>query len=212
MFNESKEDLIQEILSNSGWKEVYPTNKENWISQLEYNLNDNVYILILETKNLKDLTYYLVNDYKYYFVSEYTNNYTQLYSEYDTIYRDMSNYDRMIRICNYLLPFFTKKPSDDIMYDIKECFIEIEDQLSVEPEIIWGYCNENEIGYFPSYRFSDSLALCLSYIHDSEEIDFDKIEEEFNLIKNRLESFDIHVKSRVSIINDYRRIIIKIKF
>jgi hypothetical protein len=220
MFNESKKYLISEILSKPGWKEINPPDRTHWISQLQYNLTDDVYIQVLDLGSFKnDLSYYLVKgqlpgtDMNNYYINSYTDNYTELFSKYTSTYRDMTNYDRMMRICKYLLPFITKEPSSDIIDDIKECFIEIEDILSVEPETIWGYCNEkNEIGYFPAYRFGDSLALCLFYIHHHNKIDFDRIEEEFNLIKNRLESFDIHVNSRVSIIKDDWRVIIKIKF
>jgi hypothetical protein len=210
--SKSKEDLIVEILSKPSWKKIDPPSTKQWLSQLEYKLTDDVTIQVLDLDGRGELPYYLIKDGVSHYISSYTNNYTQLYSEYDPIYRDMSNYDRMMKICNYLLRYFHNKPSDDLIEDIKDCFLEINDELSIPPEIVWGYCNSrDEYGYFPAFRFSDGLSLCLIYEH-YREIDFDKIEEEFNLIKDRLESLDIHVRSRVSIINDDWRIIIKIKF
>lgn len=36
---ESKFDKVQEILSNTGWKEINPPDHEHWLIQLEYNFN-----------------------------------------------------------------------------------------------------------------------------------------------------------------------------
>jgi hypothetical protein len=206
-------DQADEILSHRGWELIDPPSHNDWELELRYHIKDDIYIDILKFHKSKDLNYYLrKGKVNFHYIGSYDKNYTQLYSEYDTIYKDMSNYDRMMKICNYLLPYFYNKPSDDLIEDIKNCFLEINDELSISPEITWGYSdNRDEFGYFPAFRFSDSLALCLVYEH-YREIDFEKIEEEFNLIKDRLESFDIHVRSRVSIINDDWRIIIKIKF
>lgn len=205
---------VDEILSNRGWEIINPPSNNNWELELRYHIKDDIYIDILKFHKSKDLNYYLrKSKANFHYIGSYANNYTELYSKYNSIYLDMSNYDRMMKICNYLLPYFYKKPNDDLIEDIKDCFLEINDELSMSPDIFWGYSNnKDEFGYFPAFRFSDSLALCLVYEHN-REIDFEKIEEEFNLIKDRLELLDIHVRSRVSIINeDDWRIIIKIKF
>jgi hypothetical protein len=181
--------------------------------ELRYHIKDDIYIDILKFYKSKDLNYYLRRGKaNFYYIGSYDKNYIELYSEYQHMYSNLSKYDRMMKICNYLLPYFYNKPSGDLIEDIKDCFLEINDELSIPPEIVWGYSNSDEFGYFPAFSFSDSLSLCLIYEHN-REIDFEKIEEEFNLIKDRLELLDIHVRSRVSIINEADwRIIIKIKF
>lgn len=219
-FNESNlvTTHLDDILSHKGWELIDPPSHNNWELELRYHLKDDIYIDILKFYKSKDLNYYLrKGKNNFHYINSYTYNCgslqnTQLYSEYDTIYRNMSNYDRMMKICNYLLPYFYNRPNDDLIENIKECFLEINDELSISPNIVWGYCdNKDEYGFFPAFRFSDNLALCLIYEH-YRKVDFGRIEEEFNSIKDRLGLFDIHVRSRVSIINEDWRIIIKIKF
>lgn len=220
-FNESKtEELVTEILSKPGWVKIEPTRYEHWINELEYQLTDDVKITVLQfdpqmrrvLKDGKDIQYYLEKGDDFYIIGSYTNNYTQLFSEYEYPYRDLSNYERMMKTCNYLLPFFYRKPDDNLINSIRECFIEIEDYPSIEFELKWGYCDakNEEFGFFPAFRFSDKLALSLVYNLNGAKIeDIDDILESG---KERLISiYDIH-HSYIKVINDgWRRIIIRIE-
>jgi hypothetical protein len=217
-FNESKyntlNEIVNEVLSNPGWKQVEPAT-EHWNYQLEYKLNDKVKIILLNYDNTgNNMNYYLVSDdqtrlrcwsnnycylptlNEFNFVSSYNRNYTQLYSEYDTIYKNMSNYDRMMKICNYLLPYYERGPDNDTIEDIRECFIEIEDIFNGYSKMIWGYKNQNEeFGFFPAFKFSDRLGLFFEYHYELTDQIIDLFEEG----KRKLEYFDIH-KSRVDLI------------
>lgn len=145
LFNESKnskEFYIQEILSNRDWKKVEPPDSDNWLVQLEYQLTDSVKIVVLNLNHISgsssDLPYYMMKKGHFNYISSYSDNYTQLFSEYDTIYNNMSNYERMMRICNYLLPFYEKEPDDNLKENIRDCFISIEDESGIEVDINWG--------------------------------------------------------------------------
>lgn len=217
LFNESKrskQDSILEILSKPGWKKIEPKN-EYWLTQLDYQLTDNVKIMVLDLDNSsKELSYYLVKDGTYQYVSSYSNNYTLLFSEHDTIYRNMSNYDRMMKICNYLLPFFNRKPNDDLIEDIRYCFIEIEDKLGIEPELKWGYCDtkNEEFGFFPAFRFTDMLCLSIIYNHYGHK-NYDDVAEEIEDGINRVIGlYDINRTYIKVIDDDSYRIIISIEF
>lgn len=215
LFNESKiskQDSILEILSKPGWKKIEP-KYEHWLTQLDYQLTDNVKIMVLELDSSNKLTYYLVKDGVIHYVSSYSDNYTQLFSEYDTIYRDMSNYERMMKICNYLLPFFNRKPNDDLIEDIRQCFIEIEDKLGIEPELNWGYCDtkNEEFGFFPAFRFIDKLCLSIIYNHYGKN-HYDVTEEIEDGIDRVVGLYDIN-RTYIKVINDDSyRIIIRIEF
>lgn len=114
LFNESKkEESITEILFKPGWVKIEPTRYEHWINELEYQLTDDVKIKVLKLKDGKDLPYYLYDNHHLFHIGSYTSNYTQLFSEYEYPYRGLSNYERMMKICNYLLPFFYRKPDDN---------------------------------------------------------------------------------------------------
>lgn len=212
-FNESKtEESITEILFKPGWVKIEPTRYEHWINELEYQLTDDVKIKVLQLKDGKDLPYYLEKD-GYYNIGSYTSNYTQLFSEYEYPYRDLSNYERMMKICNYLLPFFYRKPDDNLINSIRECFIEIEDYPSILFELKWGYCDakNEEFGFFPAFRFSDKLCLSFIYNHYSE-IQYDDILELIEEGVDRVvDIYDIH-RIYIKVINDDWRIIIKIEF
>lgn len=117
-----------------------------------------------------------------------------------------------MKICNYLLPFFYRKPDDNLINSIRECFIEIEDYPSIEFELKCSYCDakNEEFGFFPAFSFSDKLALSLVYnLNDTKIEDIDDILESG---KERLISiYDIH-HSYIKVINDDWRIIIRIEF
>ena len=203
---------VDEILSHDGWEIVSDKKHEHWDLELRYKLSNKVSIQIVKLEGYENLNYYLETESSFNFVSTYGANCTSLYSEHVSPYRDLSEYDRMMKICKYLLPFYEKEPSDEFKDNIRECFIEIEDELS-KPEIDWGYSdNKNsDFGYFPAYRFTDRLGLFLIYDYRGNEDKIDSIKKEFNYIKDRLNDYDIH-ESRVSLIDDDWRIIIKIDF
>ena len=182
--------ILKEILANTGWEQVKP-EQEHWDYQLEYNLTDNVKIQLINFDNKDDFNYYLVSDDDFNFVSSYKDNYTQLYS--DSPYSNLSDYDRMMKICNYLLPFFEKKPDGELIEDIKDCFIEIEDMFDGDYEVEWGYKNDSWWGFFPAYRFSDKLGLFFNYnidLGDNDDLR-NKIYELFEEGKIKLNHFDI---------------------
>jgi hypothetical protein len=206
----NKQEMIDEILSKPGWKKIDSPKYEHWLIQIEYKLKDDIYIRVLDIANSnKSLNYYLVKDDISHHVSSYGDNYTQLFSEYEFSYNNLSNYERMMKICNYLLPFFTKEPSDKLKQDIRMCFIDIEDELSIDVEINWGYCNKEEFGFFPAFKFSDKLKLSLIYPYDDNK---EKIKSIFEDGKNKLAKiYDIH-HTYIKLINDDWRSIITIEF
>jgi len=213
--SKSKDDLIVEILSKPGWKKIEPPSVEHWLSQLEYKLTDDVTIQVLDLDgSSRELPYYLIKDGVNHYISSYSDNYTQLFSEYDTPYRNMSNYERMMRICNYLLPFFNREPNDDLIEDIRQCFIEIEDNYGIEVELNWGYCDikNSEFGFFPAFRFSDKLCLSLIYNHYGKISYDDALETIEEGIDKVVNIYDIH-KTYIKVLNDDDwRIIIRIEF
>jgi hypothetical protein len=218
LFNESKkskEFYIQEILSKRGWKKVETPDRDNWLVQLEYQLTDSVKIVVLDLDNSsRELPYYMKGGEDFNYVSSYSDNYTQLFSDYDIIYKNMSNYERMMRICNYLLPFYEKELDNNLIEDIKDCFISIEDESGIEVDIEWGYCdiNNEEFGFFPAFRFSDKLCLSLIYNHYGK-VNYDDILEVIEEgIDRCVNIYDIH-KSYIKTFNHYDwRIIIRIEF
>lgn len=218
LFNESKnskEFHINEILSKQGWKKVEPPQADNWLVQLEYQLTDSVKIIVLDLDNSsRELPYYMSRSDSFNYINSYSDNYTHLFSEYDTIYRNMSNYERMMRICNYLLPFYEREPDNSLIENIRDCFISIEDESGIEVDINWGYCDtkNKEFGFFPAFRFSDKL--CLSFIYNHYgEIQYDDILELIEEGVDRVvDIYDIH-RSYIKTFNDDNwRIIIRIEF
>jgi hypothetical protein len=195
-FNENKSDdsVIEEVLANTGWKKIEP--EENyWDHQLIYQLNNDVRINLIKLKDSKSFNYYLESKDEFNFINSYGDNHTELFSEYNTIYLDLSDYERMMKICKYLLSYFEKKPNDELIEDIRDCFIDIEDKFDGDFKLEWGYKNDKgEWGYFPAFRFSDKLGLYLIYYYEIT----DEIKEIFEDGKKKLEVLDIH-KSRVSL-------------
>jgi len=195
---------VKEILSNDGWERKEPS-KEHWDIELVYKLSDDVYIDVIKLKSSDNLNYYLRRYNSFYYINQYDTNGTELFK-----YSRLSNYETMMKICNYLLPYYQKRPSSDMIDDIKECFIEIED-ISYRTTIDWGYWDD-EYCFFPAFRFSDKL--CLGIFYDiNKGITLDKVKEEFLDTKSRLEIYDIH-PSRAEIVQDVHghRFIIKISF
>jgi len=216
LFNESKKpNYINEILSNKGWKKVEPTDRDHWLTQLEYQLTDDVKIIVLDLDaSGRELPYYMSNSEIFNYISSYSDNYTQLFSEYDIIYKNMSHYERMMRICKYLLPFYEKEPNSNLIENIRDCFISIEDEYEIEVETKWGFCDikNNEFGFFPAFRFSDSL--CLSFIYNHYgKLNYDDVLELIEEgIDRVVDIYDIH-RTYIYVYNDEDwRIIITIKF
>lgn len=187
---------VKQILSNPGWGRKDPS-EEYWDIELVYQLSDDVYIDVIKLKDVNHLNYYLRSGNSFNYINQYDDNHTHLFKF--TPYLGLSHYQVMMKICNYLLPYYQKKPSNESIEDIKECFIEIEDMAS-KTESDWGYCTHDEFGFFPAFRFSDKLCLCLFYLID-KEIVFDDVKKEFEDVKSRLELHDIH-PSRAEIKED----------
>ena len=218
LFNESKkskEFYIQEILSNRDWKKVETPDNDNWLVQLEYQLTDSVKIEVLDLDNSsRELPYYMSKSESFNYISSYSDNHTQLFSDYDTIYKNMSNYERMMRICNYLLPFYEKEPDDNLKENIRDCFISIEDESGIEVDVNWGYCDvkNEEFGFFPAFRFSDKLCLSFIYNHYGKIKYDDMLELIEEGIDRVVDIYNIH-KSYIKTFNDDDwRIIIRIEF
>lgn len=161
-FNESNGSIIDEqvieLLSHSGWKQIDPPTDENLDVQLVYKISDNIFIdmISLKESSTDSLIYYMrKGDNRFIYINPYNDNFSEIYSKHDSLYKRLSNYERMMKICNYLLPFFEDEPDDKTKDNIRECFYEIEDILSIEPEISWGYTitgrhvnNGLEFGFF----------------------------------------------------------------
>jgi hypothetical protein len=99
----------------------------------------------------KNIVYYMGDDLC--FTNIYDNSYVAIFNSY-------SDYDRMMLICKYNSSFFEKKPDDKTIENIKECFFDLIDE-SDDEEVLWGWSNGEEHGFFPAYNFSDSLRLVL---------------------------------------------------
>jgi hypothetical protein len=183
--------IEDEILSkNDNWLVLKPKFK-HWRHHLRKELIDGVYIDLIQLSGRNDQCIYMSSDNNpdLHFISNYKVNYSELYTNID------DNYNRMIKICTYLIPFFTKYPSYSLIEDIKEIFIDISD-LNGEPEIKWGYINfndwlfRNDIGYFPAFRHSDKLKLFLIY-YDFKKSKTITTLELFNNHKDKLKVLDL---------------------
>jgi hypothetical protein len=216
LFNESKKvDNITEIISKPGWKKIEQPQSDNWLTQLEYQLTNNVKIIVLDLDNSsRELPYYMSKSESFNYISSYSDNYTQLFSEHDIIYKNMSHYERMMSICKYLLPFYEKEPDNNLIENIRDCFISIEDESGIEVEINWGYCDikNKEFGFFPAFRFSDKLCLSFMYNHYGK-LNYDDVLELIEEgIDRVVDIYDIH-KTYINVFNDEDwRIIIRIEF
>jgi hypothetical protein len=217
LFLESKKDLKNEILSKEGWVEssdIYP----HWDWLLVYNM-EGVNLNLLSRDKGKTICYYMGNMGKseddFLYVNSYNDNYTQLFSQYEHIYREMSDYDRMMKICKYVLPYFKNKPDDDAIDFIKECFLDISD-ICGDFEVEWGYDNGGDNLHFPAFKFSDKLSLRLSSEYYPSEDKWEEIKSEFELNKEKiLHVFDIidwQLNNYISIMNKPVRITIKSLF
>jgi hypothetical protein len=171
------------ILSNPGWVENEPSNK-NWLLELSKLLQNDIYIVVLKFRYRNELNYYLrkgTDNNNLIYVGTYGKNYIKSYSS--------KNYEIMINTCKYLVPYFTKKPSEDVINDIGDLFIEISDILSNDFHFHWGYKDKyDESIHFPATSSYDDLVLLLK-CQTKEHINLEKftlIENEFNLNKNRL--------------------------
>jgi hypothetical protein len=216
LFNESRKvDNITEIISKPGWKKIEQPQSDNWLTQLEYQLTNNVKIIVLDLDNSsRELPYYMSKSESFNYISSYSDNYTHLFSEHDIIYKNMSHYERMMRICKYLLPFYEKEPDNNLIENIRDCFISIEDESGIEVEINWGYCDikNKEFGFFPAFRFSDKLCLSFMYNHYGK-LNYDDVLELIEEgIDRVVDIYDIH-KTYINVFNDEDwRIIIRIEF
>jgi hypothetical protein len=210
-------DIKSEILSNPGWVED-EKNHEHWDWSLSY-LMEGVKINVISLKRFvngiptdSSICYYINMGGDNNFTNNYTNNYTILYSDSDNIYRNMSDYERMMKICKYLLSYFKKKPSDKTTSFIKNCFLDISD-ICGEFEEIWGYSNNKDTQlYFPAFSFRDVLSFGLFTDYYANDSKWDEIKSEFELSKEKLLiEFDINprqLNQYVKIENDPVRIII----
>lgn len=207
LFKESKEeDDILYVLSKPGWKKIDPPKYEHWLTQLEYKISDDIKIMLLKNKKANGLPYYLVKDESFYYISTYSSNHTLLYT-------NLPHYDSMIKICNYLLPFFEKKPDDEFIQNIRDCFISIEDFNNLNVNVKWGYCDirNEEFGFFPAFRYSDIL--CLSFIYNHYgKINYDDVLDIIEEGIDRVVGIYNIQKDNVSLFNTDDSIIIRIKF
>lgn len=205
-----KQAYIDEILSNDGWEKIDPPSNDNWDTELVYKLKDDIYIDVLSWS--KGLNYYLRQRKDVYYVGTYDDGGIALYSKFNSAYRDLSNYDRMMKNCKWNLKFFENYPSDDLINKVKECFIEISDYLEETPLTDFGFCHSDnsEFCFFPASRFSDKLYLCLFYVFNGQLDVFDNVVNEFNDIKGRLQTLDIDDENAKIVNDDNFRIVIAI--
>ncbi len=128
------------------------------------------------------------------------------------MFESLDAYDRLMKLCNYYLPFFAKRPNSDKVKELVSCFIEVEDILVHENfwkfETRWGYKVNTSDGYdygrFPSLRFSDKLGFFIIYSSNSKKPTakmFKEIKKEFEEGKNRLDFYKIDYKS-VNLVTD----------
>lgn len=189
--------------THNDWEQINPPT-HNFVEEYRYQYYNGIYISLLRLKESEHLNYYLNNGDTFYYIGQLGEKFTMLFSY------EKDDYKRMMLECEYVLPFFDKKPSDSLIEDIKECFLEIDDLVEVEPKSEWGYNNSEEYGFFPPFRREDRLALSLIYMCNGA-IEQDKLLEEFELVKDRLRIYNI-TEDRVSIKNENWRIIIEILF
>jgi hypothetical protein len=202
-FNESKSDteystlVVNEIMSHPGW-EISKPEGEDWTIQLTYNIIDDINIEVVRFKErvgreYNPFYYYLNKNGSWQFMGSYSDHFSALFSKDHPSYSHLSDYDRMMKVCEYNLVYYTKKPDEDLMEDIRDCFVDISDELSEDSVVLWGFCSDTESGFFPATKFSDELSLCIGYENDGP-INYeltDKIKEIFEESKERLEMFDI---------------------
>lgn len=184
----------------------------HWESNFRYYFSDNIFIDLIKFKDEGNIhtiptKVYVGYDYKYYlcsydddgiinrfFIGYYNGNYLNIYKINNFTESDPElNYLRMMNICNYLLPFFEKKPSRDVISEIEEHFVLLTDILD-DPDIKWGYNNQREFGFFPANEYSNKLGLSLSYINKNN-INYDIIKNEYEKIKRTFVLLKIEYKS-----------------
>lgn len=119
-----------------------------------------------------------------------------------------SNYEKMMEKCEYHLPYYENRPEN--IYEIRECFMEIEDMSSVDFIYEWGYSNGEEFGFLPAFSHSDYLCLSLVYRFSDEPISIDEDIIESGI--DRLEDIHDIDRNRINIIEDDLMLRIDIKY
>jgi hypothetical protein len=168
LFNESLSFKINEILSKPNWTEVVPTKNKKWERQLEYQLTDDIKIWVVKRQLLPDnLSYLMVFNNKEYPIGLYGRLYGSYYNKLFN-HHNLSDYEKMMLTCKYLIPFFIKEPNEDMKHDISDCFISIKDDFNLSLEVKWGYSDNKNFGFFPAHTHDDYLCLSLIYEYISD--------------------------------------------
>jgi hypothetical protein len=182
--------IKSEILAKEGWIEKNPENIRH-LFNLSYKLNDKVSIELIQDKKEKiikgDFIIYLKdnNQNLLYKIGYYLTPTNELYRT------ETDPYKRMFKICNYLLPYFNNKPSDDLINVIIDIFINISDLTEDKPMVKWGYHINDKYGFFPAFNNKCKLGLFLSYKFTNNKIIPDLIKE-FKNSKYRLQIVNIN--------------------
>ena len=184
--------IKSEILSNTGWVEdkIKQEEFDNCEWYLTYMM-EGVKIHVRSFKNNiygDSITYSMGDDNGDggRFTNNYITNYTQLFSSYESMYAKLTDYERMMKICKYLLNYFLEEPNEETIDFIRECFLDISD-ICGDLEYRWGYTDIESTDFsFPAFKFSNKLKLGLvsSYYPNGDK--WEQIKSEFESNKEKL--------------------------
>jgi hypothetical protein len=188
-------EQMRERLISKGWYDVDYSRKD-WTFSMQYDLGDNIYLTILNIYPEEDdfsfpiYTHeYLdeVNRWRYLINTNHKFNGIKLFSNIE------SDIDRVIKLGEYIKPYFLNKPSKEDYQNIKDIFSDLDDILG-KPEIDWGYYNPkisrdgnfNESLIFPP--IDEDFKLGVSLLYNNCDVRFRNTT--FDLFKESKRGFD----------------------
>lgn len=173
-----------------GWVEVDPKNDryyEGYTLQMEHMLTDNVGISISKFGESENIWVSMFD--KRESCGHGVGKYGEI-RDIDGLKKESNNYDQMMSICRFSIPFFDK-PNDDIIEFIKDVFVDITDMseefmIDDDGKCDWGYTSTTEeydgVG-FPAKSVDDKLSLSLCWRYTG---DFERFKEEYEYSKDKL--------------------------
>lgn len=198
----SIDEKLKEIISNEGW-EIRSNSNEDILYSYKYKLTEKANIGLTVFNGSNNIWISMFNESYDYSLGLGEYNPLPVIEGLDI---KNNNYDQMMNICNFLCNYFEKQPSDDIVSQVENIFIDISD-IARHSYTDWGYISE--VGYgigfetacFPARSVSDELGLALYWKYDC---DFKLIEEEFEYNKDKLKSiFKSYNVKLLNFVGDY---------